>query len=177
METKFYKLSKELFQNSRNDITFSNMEILDESIEWVKAFYARDFYWALNEDYYQDVLTNEEYKEVTIDEYQTEEGQHIEWNKFLREIRNACKKGTLLDKAINNSFVQTNVVVKIDEEYYTIEAFGEIENGEDISEEIKEMIRLKINPSEIEEFVKTHSAEEVEEKYAVKDYEDEFWVL
>lgn len=179
MKPKFYKLTKELFQNGLKKITFFDMYKLDDDIEWFKAMYARNFYWVLNEDFYEDVLSNEESKEVTLEEFQTEEGQKKYWNNFLMELINARQGGTLLDKIIDDGYGSTNVVVKIDEEYYIIvkDDDDEIESGEDVSEEIEELFHLKINPSEIEEFVKTHNAEEVEEKYAVKDYKDEFWSL
>lgn len=177
MKPKFYRLTKELFQNGVKEITFSDMYKLDDDIEWFKAMYARNFYWVLNEDFYEDVLSNEECKEVTLEEFQTEEGQKKYWNNFLMELIYARQKGALLDKIIDEGYGPTNVVAKIDEEYYIIVTDDEIESGEDVSEEIEELFHLKINPSEIEEFVKTHSAEEVEEKYAVKDYKDEFWTL
>lgn len=153
---------------------------LKDIVEWTRMYYARDLYW---------IKRNPNYKEVNERpsfDYKTAEEQEAlfddEWNYHLTQINKKQKKGELLDYEIDSNGVTAIIVV--DSEYgrfflevdeYDIEL--DSNTYEDISDEYYQKLINLINPREIEEFVGSHDADEIEEKYGVGRYSDEMWVL
>ena len=156
---------------------------LDRLTEWIRMEYARDLYWVKERRFEHDVDIPDE--EVTFDEYQTEEGQKRYWNHRLKTLIEAKENGRLLDKEIESymphllfvvNFGGTdvfitikddndNVITNLNKLYMEGLSLGHFK-FEDATEEYQKIVMESINPAEIEEYVDTHTPDEIEQKYA-----------
>lgn len=168
MKVKFLKI-----KNIKSDFGTSSNEIyssLDSNIKWIRMTYARDCYWIKNEDFY-DV------SDAPKDAYSFE----IEWNKHLNRCIEDFTNQRLLDRIIDGTIAHNTILIfnSCGKNIY-VECDSEILENldyEDVSEEYYNKIVDEVNPTEIEEFVKNHTVDEVEEKYAAEGWEDEMWTL
>lgn len=174
---KFLKLKSLHLEDS---ITITAIPSLSDIVEWTRMNYARDLYW---------IKTNPNYEEVTEKppmEYNNDDDVDAldkkYWNYYLTSINRKYKQGELLDSEIESNGVDVILIVDTDCGRVFLEVseieFGFNENKhEDVTDEYYQKLLNLINPKEIEEFVATHNADEVEEKYAVGKYSEEMWVL
>lgn len=157
---------------------------MNSLVEDIKMCYARDYYWIRKQSFYDGVEIPED--DVSIYEFQTEEGQQKAWNYHLAELTRLYDGGNLLDEKIGNTV------------YFVIEANGQdiflmaefpkatgdfvtplktIFDCEDVTDEYTNKMMEAISPDEIEEFVNTHTQDEITEKYAtrwIKKHSDNF---
>lgn len=168
MKTRFLKIKgiKHDFDMTRchffNDLT--------DHIEWVRMIYARDYYWIKKKDFCIDVpIPNERPSYEEFWKY---------WNWHLNKIIYDFENGILLENLIDEEFFHKNIfILDFTGEYvYLVYHDNDDFVCEDITKEFTKKIIDKINPTEIEEFVNTHTKEEVEKKYSVVD-ECEMWAL
>lgn len=140
---------------------------------------AKKLYWINEGFFYEDVETPAD--NVSLDEFQTEEGQHKQWNKNLTDIISDYKNGTLVDyipapDGLSLSECQICYVFDIGgKEIYLMDETNEhgsdlleLFEVENVTNEYFNRFIEAINLDEIKEFVNTHTQEEVEEKYATK---------
>lgn len=153
---------------------------LQDIVEWTRMYYARDLYWIRTNPNYKEIIERPRWVYKTDEEEKKCEDDA--WNYHLTQINKKQKKGELLDYEIDSNGVTAIIVV--DSEYgrfflevdeYDIEL--DSNTYEDISDEYYQKLINLINPKEIEEFVSSHDADEIEEKYGVGRYSDEMWVL
>ena len=170
METKikFFKLKNGVFKWSEyHDLVLRTCLNLD----WTKADYAKKFTWVTDKEFYDDVETPT--KDVTIDEFQTDEGQKKQWNKMLKELVETYENNELLEECLE--FEGNVLVVNVN----GVDMFITRENGDffddedlvDVTEEYMKYIVDNLKPKEIEEYCKIHTPDEIEKKYAVKGFE------
>lgn len=153
---------------------------LQDIVEWTRMYYARDLYWIKTNPNYKEVIERPSFDYKTDEELEALEDDV--WNYHLTQINKKQKKGELLDYEIDSNGVTAIIVV--DSEYgrfflevdeYDIEL--DSNTYEDITDEYYQKLINLINPKEIEEFVSSHDADEIEEKYGVGRYSNEMWVL
>ena len=154
---------------------------LQDIVEWTRMYYARDLYWIKANPNYKEVNERPSWRYKTSEEYE-KNYEDDAWNYHLTQINKKQKKGELLDYEIDSNGVTAIIVV--DSEYGRF--FLEVDNYdieldsndyEDVTDEYFGKLISLINPKEIEEFVSSHDADEIEEKYGVGRYSDEMWVL
>ena len=172
---KFLKL-KSLHLNDA--ITFTAIPSLDDIVEWTRMNYARDLYWI------KTIPNFEEVSECPSFDLYENDDEHNEkyWNYYLTKINRKYKQGELLDSEIESNGVDVILVVKTDCGRVLLEVSEtDIEfdgnTYEDVSDEYNKKLYNLINPKEIEEFVETHNADEVQERYGDGKYGEEMWVL
>lgn len=163
-----------------NSIQVTAIPSFEDIVEWTRMYYARDLYWIKKYPDYKEVSERPRWVYKTDEEEKEIEDE--EWNYHLTQINKKYKKGELLDYEIDSNGVTAILVV--DSEYgrfflevdeYDIEL--DSNTYEDVTEEYYQKLINLINPKEIEEFVATHDALEITEKYGVGRYSDEMWVL
>ena len=189
MEFKFFKfkdksiekrLNKEVFIKSIfNDDTHSFD--FDDAIKWARASYARDKYFALKKDFYTDVPPKK-FEEMSSEEYGSEDGDKMYWNYYLTNLVDLDNKGKLLDEALGSSFVGKCLVLTIFGEEVFFDVNDEVNLNDadlfdDVSDEYIEKIKKAVNQEEIDAFVASHTQNEIQVKYAVKEFSDEFWTI
>lgn len=141
-------------------------------IDWVIAEYAKKYYWAITKPFEDAPIEH-----VELDEFQTEEGEKKEWNWYLSKIISTVEKGELLDSLIGGDSkyiieVDGNIAI-LDDDF--VDELGTAVGKEDVTEWYINTMKEKINEEEIKRYVETHTADEIQEKYAVSGYEDDFW--
>lgn len=174
---KFLKLKR-----INSSITVTAIPSLQDIVEWTRMNYARDLCWIKANPNYKEENERPLYKSYkTAEEYEKHYGDDA-WNYHLTQINKKNKKGELLDYEIDSNGVTAIIVV--DSEYgrfflevdeYDIEL--DSNTYEDITDEYYQKLINLINPKEIEEFVSSHDADEIEEKYGVGKYAEEMWTL
>lgn len=158
------------------DIEGSLYTSIENLVDDVREDYARKMYWINERFFFNDVETPND--DVSIDESQTEEGQHKLWNKYLSDLIKEYENGTLMDyvSASSDSPINEYTVCFVFEfagqEMFFINDnianaadFTKMFDVENVTDEYFNKYIQALNPNEIEEFVATHTQEEVEEKY------------
>ena len=176
MSIKFFKLGNEWLNNELSDIQI--IESLDMAFERFRAEYSKLLFYAWKKDLYEDVETPIE--EVSFEEFQTEEGQHKEWNRYVTDLNLKYINGNLLEHAIEVWFGSDKYLLLFEingkEVYAKSTYLGNITNDcADVTTEFIDRLKKEINVDEIEEYVKTHTEDEIEKKYSAKGYEEYFW--
>lgn len=158
------------------DDVIEKMDSMASDLEWIKAEYARDLFW-IKERFFYDVETPNE--EVSLTEYQTEEGQKKYWNKRLTELISDYENDTLFSRILDDYFKCVLVIPNENDDLYLRidEKILPLIDCIDVTDEYEEIIKYKIDKTEIENFVKNHTQDEVEKKYHVFGWRNEFWVL
>lgn len=168
------------------DISGMLYSSIDELVDSTREEYAKELYWIKEGFMYDDVETPTD--DVSLEEFQTEEGQHKEWNRYLTELIKNKENGTLMEyvPAIDNE--------PVDAVCYVFEVGGQevffweqpvqhdsnifnLFEFENVTNEYFSKFIQTINPDEIEEFVATHTQDEVEEKYIsrwTREHSDSF---
>lgn len=165
---------------------FSAQEILvslNSIINWTKMEYARECYWINERAFEPDVEIPTQ--AVSIEEYQTEIGQKKHWNYYLNRSINRFESGELLYAITIQNFQPHSTPCILVCELGGKETFimcdlptvKECVEYEDVTDEYWEKYVNEINPSEIEEFTKTHTMQEVEDKYCAEEFRSEMWTL
>lgn len=189
MECKFFKFKDESIERRLNKKVFirsifnddTHSFDFDSAIEWARAEYARDKYFALKKDFYTDVLAKS-FEEMSSEEYGSEDGYKMYWNYYLTKLVDLDKKGELFDKTLGRSFGSDCLVLTI----FGVEVFFDVDDEfnlnnsdlfDDVSDEYIRKIKKTINQEEIDSFVSSHSQDEIQEKYAVQEFSDEFWSI
>lgn len=155
---------------------------LENLAEYTRMSYARDLYWIKEGFFFNDVEIPEE--DVSIDEFQTEEGQHKAWNKHLSDLIKRKEEGQLLDcipatedTPVDEHQISVCYVFEIGGQELFFMDDGTSTQNTDISElfelenvtsEYSKKYMEAVNTSEIEHFVNTHTKNEIEEKFATK---------
>lgn len=179
METRFLKV-----KGINQDFNFHMTEChfftsFTDDIEWVRMNYARDYYWVNEKDFNTDVpIPNERPSDK---ELYSDGGWEKYWNWHLSKLINDYENGILLENVLDEDFAGENIFI-FDfngKNVYIASNNDNIDDFiyEDVTKEFAQKIIDEINPTEIEEFVKTHTQEEVEKKYAVLGCEIEMWTL
>lgn len=183
-KVKFLKV-KRCKDNVDCEISFSGTfyPSIESLVEYDRMEYAKKLFWANNSSFYDDVEIPEEH--VSIEEFQTEEGQHKEWNKYLSDIISEKESGDLLDYTpATEEDALKDCQVFIVANYNGKDVFFDIHKGdesifeyEDVTNEYFKKYLEAMNTAEIEDFVNTHTQDEIEEKYAYSRYRDksEMW--
>lgn len=183
---KFLKV-KRCKDNVDCEISFSGTfyPSIESLVEFDRMEYAKKLFWANNSSFYDDVEIPEE--NVSFEEFQTEEGQHKAWNKYLSDIISEKESGDLLDYMSGTEedaledcqvFIVANYNGK--DVFFSIDEYDEnIFEYEDVTNEYFKKYLEAMNTAEIEDFVNTHTQDEIEEKYAYRMYKNksEMWVL
>ena len=151
---------------------------LNDHIEWVRMIYARDYYWINEKDFLTDVPIPSE--RPSDEELYSDGGWKKYWNWRLNKLINDFENGILLVNLIDEEFTGEKIFI-FDfngENVYIASNNDNIDDFvyEDITKQVTQKIIDKINPTEIEEFVKSHTKEEVEKKYSVVN-ECEMWEM
>lgn len=170
------------------DVKGSLYSSIENLVDDAREDYARNMYWINERFFYNDVETPDD--DVSIEEFQTEEGQHKQWNKYLSDLIKEYENGTLMDyvSASSDSPVDKYTVCYvfefagqelffIDEDIANAAEFIKMFDVENVTDEYFEKYLQAINPDEIEEFVATHTQDEVEEKYMsrwTREHSDSF---
>lgn len=161
---------------------------MDDLVDDIRMSYARDLYWIKERFFYDDVETPEQ--DVSFDEFQTEEGQHKAWNKHLSDLITKKENGLLLGYEplsdynkgrINKIFLVLDIggqeVFFEDETLVHGTNVLDIFEFENVTNEYFNKFMSAIDKDEIEEYVNTHTQDEIEEKYTskwTKEHDDTF---
>lgn len=161
---------------------------MDDLVDDIRMCYARDLYWIKERFFYDDVETPEQ--DVSIDEFQTEEGQDKAWNKHLSDLITSKENGLLLGYeplADDNQGRINQIILVLDiggqEVFFeddTSRYGSDITNifeFENVTSEYFDKFMRAIDKDEIEEYVNTHTQDEIEEKYIsrwTKEHNDTF---
>ena len=168
---------KEPTHSDSINLDWSTMYTSIESlVESVRMGYARNAYWVKEHVFNDDVeIPN---TDVSIEDYQTNEGQKKHWNYHLSKLINLSVKEKLLEYTIEEEFgyavheclvflvlelggrdVFLTLTQNVDKDDFKC---LELEN---VTDEYYPKFIEAINQNEIDDFVQTHTADEVEEKY------------
>ena len=169
---KIFKLKNNL--NGQGPYFDLSLCSLNHGLSWLETEYAMMYTRVFRKDFYDDV-------EIPIkcpsgEEQQTENGHKKYYNWDLSNLISKYENGELFEEALSVEFPENVLVVNLcgDEmflySYPHSEYLIDNENVIDVTEEYTKKIIDIIKPDEIEEFVKTHTDEEIEEKYEITDW-------
>lgn len=169
--------------------SMSDINTMDGLVNAIKGYLAQHYCVKYNWEY-ADVDMNKKYQEGSLEAYRVEQNKCIKKTKkrddesiFIDTIKNECKEWCCVSFCKPIIFIRkTYIEVDFDGtetkrlhegfEYDLLFDFYETENNYSIEKEIME----KIDYQEIVNFVKTHTEEEVIDKYASDDNQKEyFW--
>lgn len=185
----FLKVKK--IKGDINEYFFNVEGALYSSMESLTAYdrmeCAKRLYWIKENFYYEDVETPTD--DVSLEEFQTDEGQKKYWNKYLTDLKAEYENGDIVGSIVdfipapNDSSLdecQICYVFEIgDKELFLMDETSqhdtdmyELFEFENVTSEYFERYLQTIDYPEIEEFVNTHTQDEIEEKYAIKWYKE-----
>ena len=154
MKTNFFilgenlrKIGEKFEKNELNEI--EEITTAEREIEWIKSFYAKYLFLALE--------------------------------NFKNENTEIPSENALFDEVVNDCFKEDKLIIIMKTNKGDVWLVSEnhewdiVDECVNITQEYINEIIDKINRTEIEEYVKTHTEDEVKEKYSVSGYEDYFW--
>lgn len=161
---------------------FENISVyrsMDSLVEWLKMDYARDCFWIKEKDFYDEVkIPTTRPTDSEIYGCQ-EKGWKKYWNYHLAKLISAKEKGELLNKILDGNFNSIDghfvfFVIEIGGEdvFVNLQNFDKEDIDalklEDVTNEYVSQFFEAINSKEIEDYVETHSQDEIENRYATK---------
>lgn len=193
MKTKLAFAKVKRINDDVNELFFNIEGALYSSMEGLAAYErmdcAKKLFW-INENFFYDDVPVED---VSMDEFQTEEGQKKYWNKYLTDLKAEWENGSIIDYIpaqddFSPDECQICYVLDVGgREFFFMDEttihgsdIYELFETENVTSEYFDKLVQTINVNEIKEFVDTHTQEEVEEKYTIKwfkEHNESMWEL
>lgn len=182
----FFKPKNNSIKNL-TDIRIGEADFREPTLDHIKEEYARNFYWVNEKGFYEGIEILDNPDCVSFNEYQTELGQKKYWNSFLANLIKVHENKMLFKYSLHVMILPPQntkcLVLTIhdddlliplnDMEYETHQEYLT-----DITEEYTKKFEELVKLNEIEEFVKTHTADQVRDKYnSFKGNEEFFWTV